>query len=88
MLKLLLGRVSNTVIALLAMLNFFLWQHNTFLRAKTKELLLKEQNTILSTQNSDQIHTIEIQRKVIEVVKNTESVDFDTNLKRMYNNEL
>lgn len=88
MFGLLQRKVSNTTIVLLVIVNFFLWQNNSVLREKNKTLLLKEHSARLTTQNDNHIHTIEIQKKVIEVVKNTRSVDLATNIKRMYDNEL
>ena len=88
MFGLLLRKVSNTTIILLVIVNFFLWQNNAVLREKNKALLLKEHSARLTTQNDNHIQTIEIQKKVIEVVKNTRSVDLATNIKRMYDNEL
>lgn len=88
MLALLLKRISNTALIALVILNLSLWQNNSVLREKNKSLLLSKQNTCLIAQSNHQIQTIETQKKVIDIVKNTKHVDLATNIERMYNNEL
>lgn len=88
MLALLLRKRSNTVILILLILNFFLWQNNSVLREKNNTLLLRRHNACLIAKSNHQTKTIETQRKIIEIVKNTKHADLATNIKRMYNNEL
>jgi hypothetical protein len=43
---------------------------------------------VLKSKSQSQEEAIKIQCKVLDVVKNTKSVDFDRNIKRMQNGEL
>lgn len=56
-----------------------LWQSNNSLNRK---------NEVLDLKSKDQTGTISIQKKVINVVKNTKAASFDRNIKRMYDGEL
>lgn len=79
MMKLLIAKIGGVVFAVLSMLSVFLWRNNKHLAKKNEELNLK---------SKDQANTIEIQNKVIDVVKQTKAVDFDSNIKRMQDGEL
>jgi hypothetical protein len=65
------------VAAILA--GLFLWQSNVSLNRK---------NEVLDLKTKDQTGTITIQKKVINVVKNTKAASFERNIKRMYDGEL
>jgi hypothetical protein len=49
---------------------------------------LHRNNEILESKTKEQAKTIQIQCKVLDVVKNTKAVDFDSNIKRMQRGEL
>lgn len=49
---------------------------------------LHRDKEVLESKSRSQEQTIKIQCKVINVVKKTKSVDFDSNIKRMHDGEL
>ena len=63
----------------LGLICLFFWQNHES---------LKQKNEILNLKTKDQTGTITIQKKIINVVKNTKAADFDRNIKRMYDGEL
>jgi len=75
----LLKKVETTGLAILAVVSLFLLGRNSRLSKKNKAL-----NNINTNQNK----TIEIQKKVINVAKNTSSTDIDGNIKRMRERKL
>lgn len=49
---------------------------------------LSKQNKKLNQENSNQVKTIHVQKKIINVAKNTKPTDIDGNLKRMRSRKL
>ena len=88
MIRLLIAKTGGVIFGCLIALIIFLWQSNNILREKNKSLILQQKNQLLHIKSSSQGQTIETQKKVIDVVKNTKPVDFDTNIERMQNGEL
>jgi hypothetical protein len=75
----LFSKLETAGLAILAILSLFLLGRNSRLSKKNKAL-----NNINTNQNK----TIEIQKKVINVAKNTKSVDVSGNIERMRQDKL
>jgi hypothetical protein len=79
MFKLLIGKIWGACGLALSMISLFLWSRN-----KT----INKRYEALDSKTKDQAKTIEIQKKIIHVIKNTKPVDLNGNIKRMRDKEL
>jgi hypothetical protein len=74
-----LKKIELLAISVLGFLSLFLLGRNSW---------LSKQNKKLNQDNSNQVKTIDVQKKVINIAKNTKPTDIDGNLKRMRSNKL